>query len=186
MQASAALGRQVAALLDPESAVPGVTTGTLQDELRLLGRIQRVGGGELAEGPDLAVTVGWGHGGQGGVTMPGKGKAIARDYTAAERAALGPQAIALLGEGTLDIYLNGVAYWSNVPARVWDYTIGGYQVIKKWLSYREAALLGRALTKIEAREVMGMVRRLAALLLLTPALDANYEAVRAAPAAWPG
>jgi hypothetical protein len=23
------------------------------------------------------------------------------------------------------------------------YTIGGYQVIKKWLSYRERALLGR-------------------------------------------
>ena len=24
-----------------------------------------------------------------------------------------------------------------VPAAVWEYTIGGYQVLKKWLSYRE-------------------------------------------------
>ena len=39
-----------------------------------------------------------------------------------------------------DLYLNDASYWRNVPARVWDYTIGGYQVIKKWLSYREAKL----------------------------------------------
>jgi hypothetical protein len=36
-----------------------------------------------------------------------------------------------------DVYLNDVAYWKGIPARVWDYTIGGYQVIKKWLSYRD-------------------------------------------------
>jgi hypothetical protein len=35
--------------------------------------------------------------------------------------------------------------------RVWDYTIGGYQVIKKWLSYREHKLLVRPLTTDEAR-----------------------------------
>jgi hypothetical protein len=44
------------------------------------------------------------------------------------------------------------------PARVWDYTIGGYQVIKKWLSYREHDLLGRPLTTEEAREVMNIAR----------------------------
>jgi hypothetical protein len=31
--------------------------------------------------------------------------------------------------------------WLNVPETVWDYTIGGYQVIKKWLSYRESRFL---------------------------------------------
>jgi hypothetical protein len=55
-------------------------------------------------------------------------------------------ALVLLGATTFDIYLNDVAYWRNVPANVWRYTIGGYQVIKKWLSYRERALLGRDLT----------------------------------------
>ena|SRR5438309_756370 len=41
-------------------------------------------------------------------------------------------------------------------ARVWAYTIGGYQVIKKWLSDREHKLLGRPLTTDEAREVMNI------------------------------
>lgn len=32
---------------------------------------------------------------------------------------------------TLDVYLNNTAYWKSFPPAVWDYTIGGYQVIKK-------------------------------------------------------
>src|SRR5260370_25906242 len=75
-----------------------------------------------------------------------------------------------------DVHLNVVAYWKNIPARVWDYTIGGYQVIKKWLSYREHKLLGRALTTDEAHEVMTIARRIASILLLEPPLDANYQA----------
>jgi hypothetical protein len=57
-----------------------------------------------------------------------------------------------LGQTTCDIYLNDVAFWKNIPANVWNYTIGGYQVIKKWLSYREHELLKRGLTTEEARE----------------------------------
>ena len=60
--------------------------------------------------------------------------------------------------------------------------LGGYQVLKKWLSYREYALLGRDLTPDEVREVTAIARRLAALRLLEPALDAQYEAVKAAAA----
>jgi hypothetical protein len=67
---------------------------------------------------------------------------------------------------------------------VWEYTIGGYQAMKKWLSYRERALLGRALTADEVREVMHMARRIAAILLLEPALDENYQAVKQATDAW--
>ncbi len=74
---------------------------------------------------------------------------------------------------------NPVAYGRNVPEKVWDYTIGGYQETKKWLSYREHDLQGRPLTAGEAREVTHMARRLAALLLLTPALNANYAAAKA-------
>jgi hypothetical protein len=66
-----------------------------------------------------------------------------------------------------------------VPKRVWTYTIGGYQVIKKWLSYRERPLLGRDLTPEEARYVTQMACRIAAVLLLEPALDSNYERVKA-------
>ncbi len=188
LDASAALGRQVAALLDTETPVPGVTEAP-NLAFKTLGVIGRVDGTAIQpdEG-DLRVAAGWGHAGQGGVTMPGKGKTAERPYTAAEAAALGEgmsgEARALLGETTRDVYLNGAVCWRNVPARVWDYTLGGYAVLKKWLSYREYAGLGRDLTAAEAREVTATVRRLAALRMLEPALDANYEAVKAAAFGW--
>jgi hypothetical protein len=89
-----------------------------------------------------------------------------------------------LPQSTRDVYLNDVAYWRNVPEKVWGYTIGGYQVMKKWLSYREEDLLGRSLTMDEAREVTNMARRIAAILLLEPALDENYERVKANAFPW--
>ena len=157
---SAALGRQVAALLDTEAPVPGVTTGKIQDELRSIAVFQRVDGNPAnPEAGDLDLTAGWGHAGKGGVTMPGKGKLIRRD------------------DGACDIFLNDDAFWRNVPETVWDYTIGGYQVIKKWLSYREKPLLGRGLTSDEVRYVTEMARRLTALIALQSCLDDNYRNV---------
>ena len=90
----------------------------------------------------------------------------------------------LLGAATHDIYLNDIAYWKNIPDRVWSYTIGGYQVIKKWLSYREQDLLGRSLKQEEVMEVTQMARRIAAILLLEPELDANYEVVKQSIYQW--
>ena len=148
----------------------------------------------LNEAKHFAVTAGWGHAGQGGVTMPGKGKIIERDYTPRNVTPAGPagtgqsrqDAGVTLGDRTCDVYLNEVAYWSNIPLRVWEYTIGGYQVMKKWLSYREEKLLGRPLTKDEVRYVQEMARRIAAILLLEPALDANYQNVKAHTFPWKG
>ena len=193
--ASAELGRRVADLLDPETDVDGVTTGDPRPEIKVIGVVSRAGGGNLnADAGDLAVTAGWGHAGQGGVTMPGKGKSIFRPYTSEERAAIeqGAQALGLsaeealaqLGEQAVDVYLNDLAYWRGVPSGVWSYTIGGYQVMKKWLSYREKPLLGRDLKVEEVREVTRMARRIAAILLLQPALDANYLAVKADAYEW--
>lgn len=76
----------------------------------------------------------------------------------------------------MDVHLNATTRWQDVPAAVWAYTLGGYQVLKKWLSYREAALLGRALTTDEALTFTRHVRRIAALLALQPDLDAHYRA----------
>jgi len=196
LDASAALGRQVAALLDTEADVPGVTAGDIEPFLRTVGALAKVGGGSLnPDAGDLAVTAGWGHAGKGGAVMPGKGRTNPRDYEPDERDALADaarrrglsakQALVLLGDGTSDVYLNDDAYWKNVPAGVWEYYIGGYQVIKKWLSYREKPLLGRGLRADEAREVTAMARRLTALVLLQPALDANYESVKQHAYAWP-
>jgi Type ISP C-terminal specificity domain len=193
--ASAELGHKLAALLDPEQSVPDVTVGSIRPELRRLGNIAREGGGVLnPDAGELAITVGWGHGGKGGITMPGSGRVVQRDYTPEERGAIEEGVLALglspdeafahLGEATFDIYLNQHAYWRNVPSRVWSYTIGGYQVVKKWLSYREASLLGRPLRDDEARYVTEMVRRIAAILLLEPALDTSYATVKASTYSW--
>jgi SAM-dependent methyltransferase len=168
LRASAALGRQVAALLDTEAPVPGVTVGKIRDDLKTIAVFQRADGKPAKpESGDLDLTAGWGHAGKGGVTMPGKGKIIRRD------------------DGAYDIFLNAVSCWRNVPEAVWEYTIGGYQVIKKWLSYREKPLLGRGLTPDEVRYVTEMARRLAALVALQPALDDNYRKVIKATYSWP-
>ena len=177
MLASAELGRQVAALLDTEAPGPGVTDGKARPELKSIADLHFTG--EM----DFRVIACWGHPGKEGVTMPGKGKILTRGYRPEEE--IEKPLRDLLGKSTHDIYLNDTAYWRNVPEKVWDFTIGGYQVLKKWLSYREHALLGRSLTTDEAREVTHTARRLAALLLLQPELDANYQRVKTACYSWP-
>jgi hypothetical protein len=177
--ASAELGRRVAALLDTEKPVEGVTYGKVDPRLKSVGLVLKVGGGALdpAQG-HLDLTAGWGHGGKEGVCMPGKGKVEIRRI----RDEGWKQAF---GEKTLDVYLNDTAYWANVPEAVWEYHIGGYQVMKKWLSYREKAILGRGLKLQEAEYVTEMARRIAALILLQHELDANYQAVKADTWPWP-
>lgn len=187
LRRSADLGRQLAALLDPETPVPGVTAGVPRPELVRLGVVRRVGGGGLQDS-DMALTAGWGHVQREGAVMPGQGRTVRRAYAPEEQAALAAgaeslgltaaQATALLGAETCDVYLNGTAFWANVPEAVWAYKLGGYQVVKKWLSYREQSVLGRPLRLEEVQEVTAMVRRIAAILLLGPALDASFAAVR--------
>ena len=125
--------------------------------------------------------------------MPAKGRVLSRPFDAAERTALADQTsevfktsevFAILGEETCDIFLNDKAHWKNVPRPVWEYTLGGYQVLKKWLSYREQTLLGRQLTFEEVNHFRDVVRRITALLLLGPTLDANYTATKANTQAW--
>ena len=162
---SAARGRELAALLDSDTPVPGVTEGALCPEIAYAAVPSTVDGGNMA-GDDFALTASWGHYGQGETVMPGQGRVVERPYTTDERAALGG-AVSTLGETTFDIYLNDRAYWRNVPAAVWSYKLGGYQVLKKWLSYRERKVLGRVLLPEEVQHFTDTARRIAAILLVT-------------------
>ena len=162
---SAARGRELAALLDSDIPVPGVTTGTLRPDIAPIAVPATVDGRNMA-GDDFSLTAGWGHFGTGDAVMPGQGRIVERAYTSEERAALG-DALHTLGETTFDIYLNGNAYWRNVPAAVWRYKLGGYQVLKKWLSYRERGVLGRALLPEEVLYFAEVVRRIGAIVLVT-------------------
>src|SRR5947209_170026 len=119
----------------------------------------------IEEPQDTRVDVNWGYFGPKRRVQGGQGKVTpsAKDPNA------------------FDVWINKSVYWSNVPADVWAMTIGGYPVVKKWLSYREYKVLGRALREQELTYVTEVVRRLAALLALGAELDANYRAVAAGP-----
>jgi hypothetical protein len=169
LRSSAALGLQLAALLDPLKPVEGVTSATIRPELRVIGTVSRIGSAQGAA--NLEVKAHWGSYANG-KTMPGKGKTTVRAFTTDENSVLEGHD---LGENAVDVFLNDDVYWRCVPSRVWEYTLGGYQVIKKWLSYREHGVLGRALSVDEAREVTGMARRIAAILLLESSLDQNFQ-----------
>ncbi len=168
---SATLGRRLAELLDPESDLQ------LAAEWSFLARLSIPP--ELPEDtPDrdrrnaarFAITAGWGGRGQGDTVMPRRGKAPDRDWTraeldrlaalaAAEESLTRDEALALLGPRCVDVYLNGESYWAAIPFKVWEYTLGGYQILKKWLSYREEPLLGRPLHEAEARYFSQVVRQ---------------------------
>ena len=120
---SAARGRKLARLLDPDTPVSGVTQGTLRPEIAAIAVPTTLDGRNMA-GDGFALTAGWGHFGQGGAVMPGQGRVVERSYTPSERATFEDK-ITILGETTFDIHLNRRAWWRNVPAAVWRYKLGG-------------------------------------------------------------
>ena len=71
--ASAARGRKLAALLDADSAVPGITEGTLRRDISSLAVPATKDGRNMTD-DDFAVTAGWGHFGAGDAVMPGQGR----------------------------------------------------------------------------------------------------------------
>jgi hypothetical protein len=174
---SAELGRLVADLLDPLQSVPPDVLPASVAPLR------RVGGGPAQrEQGHLAVRARWGFVQSDGTVMPGPGKLIFRAFTAEESTGLGS---GTHGWGSaVDVYLNEETYWACVPRPVWEFKIGGFQVLKKWLSYREhgddghPGLLGRSLTTDEARQFSSLARRITAVVLLRDDLNANYSAVQ--------
>jgi len=131
LDASTTLGRRLAALLDTENEVPGVTIGNVAEQYRILGTISA---------SDLMVSAGWGRAGSKGSVSPGPGKVMARDWTKVEHDALeagftaakidSARGFELLGQPN-DVFLNGDTYWRAVPEQVWEFYIGGYQVIKE-------------------------------------------------------
>ncbi len=196
LMASASLGQQVAALLDVESEISGVTKGSIRAELRGIAIPTKVDGSQIDPvARDLEMRSTWGRQDARGVVMAGNARPNKRPYSDEERITMkgwgnplglaAADILAPLGEATNDVPLNDRVYWRNVPDRVWGYTIGGYPVIKKWLSYRQVDILGRPLTADEMRYVRDMARRIAALLLMEPLLDANYRSVASEGYEWP-
>ena len=135
--ASAERGRILARLLDSEADASELLDGSIALPTT-------VDGSQMARS-DFELAAGWGHVGNGGAVMPGQGRLSER------------------GE-LVDVWLNDRVYWANVPRAVWEYRLGGYQVLKKWLSYREHKVLGRALRLEEVQWFSEVARRVSAVL----------------------
>ena len=114
---ASARGRELAALLDSDKPVPGVTEGTLRPEIAAIAVPSTVDGGNMT-GNDFALTAGWGHLGRelashfgpmlrvvGPLSGRPEGRPCrqCRPYTTDERTALG-EAIQTLGDTTFDVY----------------------------------------------------------------------------------
>ncbi len=162
MLASANRGRQLVALLNVDEPVEGIATGTPLTAISLIAVPTTVHGNNMAEN-DFKVTANWGYSGARDAVNMGTGRVNNRPFNATERTAMG-DAIAVWGSTTLDIYMNDTAYWKNVPTAVWNYNLGGYQVLKKWLSYREHKVSERILTFEEVEHFTHTARRIAAIL----------------------
>ena len=158
---SAERGRQLARLLDADAPIPGVTEAPLRPASTVIA-VPSTRDGRNMGGEDFAVTAGWGHYGKDDAVMPGQGRVVERGYTSEERTALG-DTLPTLGETTFDVYLNHRAYWRNLPAAAWRYKLGGYQVLKKWLSYRELNILDRPLSPEEVQHFTDTARRIGAI-----------------------
>jgi len=168
LQSSAALGFQLAVLLNPDAPAPGITTGTLRPELACIGVPTTRPG--LEKDWELR---GWGNRTDKGITMPLRGRAVPRAYSGAEAAVT--EYAPLLGATMVDVGMNDASFWRGIPETVWECRIGGYQVLKKWLSYRDHSIIARPLSAEEVEHVQQVARRLAAVLLLGPTLDASYQ-----------
>ncbi len=156
-----ALGAQIAQLLDPSHEARGAVRAIVGTCAKALGVPCKEPTGAIAE-RDLMVTYSY-YGG-------GKGRWERRPPNSGEHHP------AEWGEGTGDLWLNEHVYLRNVPRAVWEYELGGYPVVKKWLGYRDAKRRdGRGLSLGELDELREIVQRIAALLLLRPQLDKAYE-----------
>jgi len=157
----AELGERVATL-NPNEDAAQVITRTLGRDARALGALTRSDGGKISE-PDLVLTR----------SYYGAARGDWRGHPVDEGATSRPE----WGEVTGDLYVNDEVCFANVPAGVWRYELGGYPVLKKWLGYRHSERRdGKPLTLAEAKHFAGVVRRLAALLVLGPELDTAYGA----------
>lgn len=185
LMSSAQLGRRIADLLDIDTDLSATGAAITAAVRRVIAYVARTDGKPLApQAGDLTVTAGWAteqtrtqkSGAVSRIVMPGRGRIELRERTETEREALSAEERELLGAEVADVYLNERVCWRGVPQAVWDFKIGGFQVLRKWLSYREKIILGRDLTAAEVRQFTSICHRLTELVLLGPRLDENYLA----------
>ncbi len=69
------------------------------------------------------------------------------------------------------VYVNPTRYFEPVPLELWEYQIGGYQVLAKWLKDRRE----RRLTLEEIKTYCRVVTAIQRTIVLQEEIDALYE-----------
>lgn len=160
---AAALGATVATLLDPHKDATRALRDTLGIEARTLAVLAGKDSRRVGE-DDLVVEY----------SFYGAAAGAWRSRPPTDGEALRPA----WGDETGDLWLNASVHLRHVPAKVWEFELGGYPVLKKWLGYREAKRRdGKPLTLAEAQHLRSMAQRVAALLALGDDLNTAYAAV---------
>jgi hypothetical protein len=67
----------------------------------------------------------------------------------------------------IQVYINPTQYFGNVPRKVWDFHIGGYQVLEKWLKDRK----WRELSYDDVRHYQRVVKALQETMRLMDEID---------------
>ena len=70
-----------------------------------------------------------------------------------------------------NVWINPTQHFTDVPADVWEYEVGAYQVCEKWLKDRK----GSALSRDEARQYRSILIAVAETLRLMEAIDEIIE-----------
>jgi hypothetical protein len=68
----------------------------------------------------------------------------------------------------IEVYINPTQYFGNVPRAVWDFHIGGYQVLEKWLKDCK----GRELSYDDVRHYQRVVKALQETMRLMAEINA--------------
>ncbi len=135
--------------------------------MKKLGVIKKTVGGVNPDGEPLAFSY--------YASAPGRyGRRDYRDDEVAD---------AVLGATTGDVGINDTLRFLNVPAAVWAFEIGGYQVLKKWLGYRHVGQRdGAPMTTDELKAFRDLVHRVATVINLRSQLATPYRACSTAKA----
>src|SRR5262249_50555272 len=156
--------------LNPEIEVRGVTVEPA-DHLRVIAEIASSDGAQIDPANDLFVSENWGYVDARGAVMPGAGRVTLRPPTVGERTHFEGLPINPRDQAFIDVYLNSRVFWRGIPEAVWNFSLGGYPVLKKWLSYRDQRVLGRALRVQELEQFQNIARRITFILALNLQLD---------------
>jgi hypothetical protein len=70
-------------------------------------------------------------------------------------------------EKTQRLFINARQFFEGVPPEVWDFRVGGYRVLEKWLAERK----GRRLEFDDQRQIARLIKLIGETLRLMAAID---------------